>query len=241
MTGLLTGRHFRSQEKGDAAMTFFWLHIKKAAGQTFRATFKGVYKETHRRYPRPFWLLPRSQWNDAVNNYRQNLRGYEFIRMRFVKDRLLSEREFERCFRFTIVRNPYARALSMWRYMGEDSRLLDADLSGARRSMEAFFDEVPALWRDFPKNRHHALHTRPIMPDLCDENGKLLVEYIGSVENLAESFSRICDELGIPVPSVVDENRSGDPRHYRDVFTPAIRSKMETLYGEDVERLGYRY
>ena len=49
---------------------FFYLHIKKAAGQSMRNFLEDVYIQTDRFDPKPFIALPKNQWNDNLNNFR---------------------------------------------------------------------------------------------------------------------------------------------------------------------------
>ncbi|MFB6258243.1 MAG: hypothetical protein ABEH38_06090, partial [Flavobacteriales bacterium] len=66
--------------------SFFWLHIKKSGGESFRETFTPPYVQTKRkRNFKPFIALPKAEWNDALNNYRLPLGEYDYKRMLFAK------------------------------------------------------------------------------------------------------------------------------------------------------------
>ena len=58
---------------------FFWLHIKKSAGQSVRKALKPYYVEVDRVLkPRNFIQANYNEYNDILNNYRINLGNYQF-------------------------------------------------------------------------------------------------------------------------------------------------------------------
>ncbi len=98
---------------------FFWLHIKKCAGSSVRQALGDKYCEVEKWRRLPFVCYEKKYWNAVLNNFRVPLGEYDFKRALFAKKFLYSEHEFNRMFKFTIIRNPYDRAVSMWRYMGK--------------------------------------------------------------------------------------------------------------------------
>jgi hypothetical protein len=99
---------------------FFYLHIKKAGGQSIRAALSGYYVETNRYNTTPFVALPKKEWNDNLNNYRIPLGDYDYKRMLFAKNFLYSKKDFNNMFKFTIVRDPFERAVSSFLYLSKN-------------------------------------------------------------------------------------------------------------------------
>lgn len=212
-------------------MNFFWLHIKKASGQSMRAGLSDVYVQTDRAHTKPFIALPKEQWNDAINNYRVPLGEYDFHRMQFVQKFLYTQEEFERLFKFVIVRNPYARAVSCWKSLNP------------KISFNRFVEQIPKQWKliNTPRYRHIATHTTPVIPDITDDNGNLLVNFIGKLETISKDFRHICQRLDIkerPYPFV---NRGSTTKKYMDYYNRQTREVVTKLYKEDIERLGYQW
>ena len=106
----------------------------------------------------------------------------------------LSQEEFSRLFKFSFVRNPWARILSEYRYRNYFQH----------RSFRDFvLNKLPKPgWDD--KYRH-------VMPQydmLHDNNGELLVDFVGRFESLQQDFDKVCEHLGIEESQLPHRNRS---------------------------------
>lgn len=218
----------------------FWLHIKKSAGQSVRAALGDAYQETNRSRPSVFLALPRTEWNDNLNNYRVPLGDYDYRRMLFAKRFLFdSEATFERTFKFAVVRNPYARAVSCWRYLySRHPRLWRR--ARTYLSFEYFLRSLPEIW-ETRSNRHIATHTAPIWPDITDESGQVLLDYTARLEQLDRDFSEIASRVGLATRRLPHRNHRGGGADYRRRYTRKTRALVEELYGQDIERLGYDF
>jgi hypothetical protein len=210
---------------------FFWLHVKKAGGTSFRATFTPPYVQSDRRAPaRSFAEAPKAEWNDMVNNFRIPLGEHDFRRMLFARDHLYGAEEFGRMFRFVIVRNPYDRALSCWHY-------LTGGIGGSA-GFERFLESLPWEWTS-KHNRHLATHTAPVWPDITDDAGNLLVDEIYKLEEIDAVMPDLCGRLGVS-PGSFQHANGGLVRQLRgDEHTPRTRALVETLYADDLRGLGY--
>lgn len=220
--------------------SFLWLHIKKAAGQSVRKALSDVYVETNRSRPTPFVALPRAEWNDNLNNFRIPLGDYDYRRLLFAK-RFLFPESFEGMFKFCIVRNPYARALSSFLYeIRNDRSHVAITRVFPRRMFRRYLRGLPRVWEK-TKPRHRALHAAPVMPDICDENGAILTDYIARLESIETDLHAICEGIGIEqreLPRTHATGRSADPQQFYDTTN---RRLVEQLYAEDIERLEYRF
>ena len=210
---------------------FFWLHVKKAGGTSFRATFTPPYVQSDRRAAaRPFAESPKVEWNDMVNNFRIPLGEYDFRRMLFARDQLYGAEEFARMLKFTIVRNPYDRALSCWRYLTGGV--------GGSMGLERFLESLPEEWAS-KRNRHLATHTAPVWPDITDCSGNLLVDVIYKLEEIESVMPDLCGRLGVNVRSFQHTNASEGKRLREEVLTPRAKALVESLYADDLRGLGY--
>ncbi len=91
--------------------------------------------------------------------------------------------EFSSFFKFSFVRNPWSRILSEYRYRNYFHHLSFRDF---------VLNKLPKPgWDD--KYRH-------VMPQydmLYDQQGNLLVDFVGRFETLQQDFDRVCEHLGI--------------------------------------------
>jgi len=77
---------------------------------------------------------------------------------------------------------------------------------------------------------------------LCDENWRVMVDFVGRYENIEEDFGRVCKRIGIETPRLLHINNSkiphGDYREYYDADTRAI---VEKISEPTLRIFGYAY
>lgn len=219
---------------------FIWLHLTKCGGNSMKSALRPHYIQSERLDPLPFIALPKEQWNDALNNFRIHLGPYDFKRMLFAKKYLYDPAEFEERFKFVVVRNPYDRIVSSWKYLMVGARARTPRGFLMKLSFERFLAEIPRLW-ETKGLRDLATHTAPVWGDISDEEGRSLVDFIGKLENIEEDFSVICDELGLDGKSFPHRNVNRDEPAYRKQYSTRTRRMVEDLYGDDIQNLGYSF
>lgn len=222
---------------------FFWLHIKKCGGQSFRDSFSPHYIQTNRSMnPKPFIALPRDQWNDTLNNYRIPLGEYDYKRMLFAKKFLYSEEEFEKLYKFTIVRNPYDRAVSLWKYLIKTEGFKEFDFKTrikSRYSFSFFLDIIPIIW-ETKKSRSFATHTAPIWQDITDNEGNVLLDDIYELEKINDQLSKLSEKINQDISKFTHINKSSH-FHYRKHYNKNTKKKVESLYYDDINNLNYTF
>jgi len=150
---------------------------------------------------------------------------------RLVK-KLAGDRVFEEYFKFTVVRNPFSRALSAYRY----DRDLQIKQSG---SFADYVRELPALVQNLEHSNgsHQLLQSRYVfMDDEC------VCDFIAHFETLPDSLAPVAARLNIDA-ALPEHNRyrlreNESPlvaTHYDDKITKVILS----VYAEDFELFGY--
>ncbi len=131
---------------------------------------------------------------------------------------------------FTIVRNPYSRAVSLWSYLRLKGML------GPRTDFRTFC---------------HILQQRVIEPiGLYNKRGLsqcrpqadwlrgVYVGYFGRFETLQSDFDNVCNKLKIPRAVLTHRNR-GDHRDYREYYDAETQGIVRDYYAEDFELLAY--
>jgi len=150
------------------------------------------------------------------------------------KYRQLGAAAWERKFTFTLVRNPWDKVVSHYHYRVEtgQTRLDDTPVSFDEWLRLCYVERDPR-YRDQP---------RMFMPQrqwLVNEEGELMVEFIGRFENLAEDFGRICQRLSIEAE--LGHAKPSSRGHYRDYYDTASRELVAEVFAEDLELFGYRF
>ena len=75
---------------------------------------------------------------------------------------------------------------------------------------------------------------------LCDAQGKLLMDYVGKLETLDEDWKFICERIGIPHVELPRKNVSVK-RPYTDYYTPETRDLVARHWAQEIELFGYTF
>jgi hypothetical protein len=226
----------------------FWLHIKKCGGESFRKTLGKHYIQTDRiHHYKPFIALPRQEWNDALNNYRLPLGEYDYRRMQFARNFLYSEEEFSAMYKFTIVRNPYDRIVSAWKYLfGKNwrnvRRIRSNPLNLFRKmSFRYFLESLPEVW-ETKWDREIATHTAPAWADITDENDLPLLDRIYHLERIDECLDELNTRFGLGLSQMARVNVNRDASgQYRKYYNNRTRQLVEDYYGADISNFKYTF
>jgi chondroitin 4-sulfotransferase 11 len=146
--------------------------------------------------------------------------------------RHLLPQQFEPYFRFSIVRNPWERMVSIYGNM--DTHMAESAKDAGRSFTGTSFDEFIERTEGF---QH--VHLTPQHDFIFDSAGKCLVDFIGRFETLQSDFTTICAKLGIERALSHKNNSAHDD--YRKYYSEASRKIIERRYGEDIERLHYTF
>lgn len=183
-----------------------FMHIRKAAGTTVKRAFD---------CPRP--------WDAYLQDGLLDRDWPEFAQSR------------ARYTLFTVVRNPWDRFVSAWRYL-ERTR---------HHPIEHVLANLPQ--QDGDRDERHAYrHMTRLQCDLfVDEHGRWVTDRVLRFENLQADFDELCRDLGLePIPLEHHMRNPSRPQgdHYRRHFrSRESRELFMAGFGRDVEQLGYEF
>ena len=182
-------------------------------------------------------VLQQPQWNtfdfyEIVSDFRQGI--WNKFTKRSSEPRKHSnldsypEKHIENYQIFCVVRNPFERILSMWKWetsvkgivKGVDYRQLNFDQFLYNHTMYWYF-----------KPQYEFIYT-----DSIDMNCINLIRF----ENLQEDFDTVCDKIGIPRQKLPHKNKSKH-KHYTEYYDDETREIVAKRYAKDIEYFGYKF
>lgn len=222
---------------------FVFVHITKAAGTTVTMALDKSF-----------------QWNDlALGGTTMGEAIQEPYRARFDFHKHSSAREiravighavWDDYFTFSFVRHPYSRAVSLYTFIGRTLRE-----SGYRRYRPWTRDRSQLFWewpgtkaylasRSFSDFIRHpeflrAPGMRPQTDWLCDDDGKLMVDFVGKVESIDTDFAQVAERVGLERPEVTTHNRSAVRSWTKYLNADADYAHLHDLFRPDFELFGY--
>lgn len=168
----------------------------------------------------------------------------------YVKLSYLDSEKFQQYFKFSFVRNPWARLVSEYRYQPYYVQVYD---------FKTFvFKKMPKPgWSDAYR------HVMPQLDYLVGDDGRLLVDFVGKYENLRSDFATVCQSLGIADGRLPDVNRTNvdkkrmtrhrlhgmvrgrfkifDSHDYRSYYDSETRDYVAALYAGDIKAFSYDF
>lgn len=142
-----------------------------------------------------------------------------------------SPEEYDRFFKFAFVRNPWDWQVSQYRYMMQKESHFQHEQVKAMSSFEDFLEwrlnDKLVLQKDF----------------VTDNDGKLIVDFIGKYENLNQDFDTICSKIGIDasLPYLNTSRDKTQSTSYREYYSDRAIELVAQYCQPDIELFGYSF
>lgn len=203
---------------------FIFIHIPKTGGHSITTCLLGP--QTRNNLTRHFGSqYPLVTWHTKhylPNDYRRDY--------------------WEKYFRFTFVRNPWDRAVSLYEFRKSRSWIppgLSFKCWLYKREVQMAIRKKINVIADARKNMMHPM-AHDIMPQRAWLNFREDLDYIGRFETLQKDFDIICDKIKIPRRKLPHLN--GTPRgHYTRYYDRETRELIGKLYITDIDYFGYEF
>ena len=220
-----------------------FVHIPKTAGRSVEMFFiNKLNLDRDKNEDRAQLLI-----NDNPDPAKGTEKLSHLSALEYVQCGHIAQQEFSGCYKFSFVRNPWARLVSEYRYRNFLSH---------KNFKDFVMNKLPAPGRD-DKYRH-------IMPQtemLYDKAGNLLVDFVGKFERLQQDFDQVCKHLGFEdsslphvnssdkksrelrrkVRNFLHRNDESELSNYVDFYDTETRETVSKLYHADIENFGYNF
>jgi hypothetical protein len=193
---------------------FLFVHIPKTAGNSIQSIL--------RDYSEDELVALRSQ-QDGIERFGLRNPKYKIKKHSTLADykAALGELEFGGLYKFTCVRNPWDRMVSLYFTPTQDVGAWD--------------------WKKFRKIISKVLPVADYLRlDKGEEDPFGNVDYVMRFENLADDFRTLCGTLGISPTTLPQYNRSRRG-HYSKYYDDELRELVRTRFAAEVERFGYTF
>lgn len=147
--------------------------------------------------------------------------------------------EFDSYFKFSFVRNPWSRVVSYWNYINQ------CKISYLKNNYHPYFGPVcikilKECEQDFSLFiKLWNWHLPSFFDMLAEEDGTLLTNFVGKLENIQEDFNIVCDKIGIPRQKLPHKNKTKH-KHYTEYYDEETRQIVAEKYAKDIEYFGYK-
>jgi hypothetical protein len=113
-----------------------------------------------------------------------------------------------------VVRNPFSRVISFWRWSGKFNNLSFSDFLKYKKPPEYFSSFVL--------------------------NGEFVMDCVIKFENLQQDFNIVCDKIGVPRQELPHTNKSKH-KHYTEYYDEETKQIVAERYAKDIEHFGYEF
>jgi hypothetical protein len=77
---------------------------------------------------------------------------------------------------------------------------------------------------------------------VIDLHGKVLVDFIGRYENLADDFVEACRRIGVPPPGLLHKRQATDrKKDYRSYYSDELAELVAKHFEPDIRIFGYKF
>jgi len=142
-------------------------------------------------------------------------------------------------FTFTIVRNPWERLYSAYKFL---------EKGGMNTHDKNAFEAHLSIYKNFECFVLNGLNKKiiweimqfiPQYDFVCDNNGKIIVDYVGKFENLKKSVNEINDILNLNFE--LEHHNKTNKKDYKDIYTTEMIEKVHHIYQKDIDIFEYSF
>ncbi|MCG7919901.1 MAG: sulfotransferase family protein [Candidatus Thiodiazotropha lotti] len=209
---------------------FLFVHIAKTGGTSVRSALQPLRWRDPWYYP--MFLCSRFS---HLSGHRIGTKFPRHSRIVAAKE-LLPEDFFNNLFKFAIVRNPWDLQVSSYHHIRRERPHLISHIED--------FDHF-IRWKldpERPYQYHVDTSIQSQLDYLIDLQGKILVDFIGHYENLAEDFKTITTQLKLDDISLPHKRRAKDrSKDYREYYTDDLAELVGNHFKRDIEAFGYHF
>ncbi len=148
--------------------------------------------------------------------------------------KIMGDELWEQTFTFSIVRNPWDRAVSLYNFL--------ADANNPVQPIPTFREYLFEIKQEFLEGEfiRPAVFKHGCYFYLC-ENDKIIVDRVIKYENREEELKKISETIGFDLSPAVHHGKTQDKNGYKKHYDSETRKIIELVYAKDIEEFGYSF
>ncbi|WP_456473460.1 sulfotransferase family 2 domain-containing protein [Desulfolithobacter sp.] len=216
-----------------------FIHIPKCAGTSIEDAlghfdgYMGRGMQDHRSIrmiePLPFNPLLFMSIDNAVELARRIYIARLYKNTNANNKITVNKSQYNSYFKFTFVRNPWARVYSMYHNVMNDEF-----------HMRSYGIDRNCTFPEFVKMCTGKKLLRSQIHFLKNFKGELPLDFIGRFENLSEDFRYVCNRLRVDNISLPHKNK-GSGGKYHEHYDEISKNIVMDVYGEEIDMFGYTF
>jgi len=209
---------------------FIFFHVAKVAGISIRKALSNYVEEPdYFRIKRPAKFI-----NDKINPL-YTMWESALLHATVTKTREeLDENMFNHYYKFAFVRNPWDLQVSMYHFILREPEHIHYQRVKSMGSFANYLEWVAVTKKPFPKGA-----AKFQKETLCDNSGKVLVDFVGRYENLHEDFLYICQQLNIQ--AIMPHLNKSQHKNYQSYYNQNTQKLVEDHFKDDIALFGYTF
>ncbi len=200
---------------------FIFLRMRKVASTSMQAILRPLCIPVPQSKFAHLKSRARLEWN-----YRQYVpRAHENILA--AKNRMPRE-NFNDYFKFAFVRNPWERLVSEYEF------ILNRPQHGRHKRVNSLNNFAEFIHMQIPRKDAYQFNM------LCNRKGRLLMDFVGKLENLDQDWKTVCERTGIPHQTLPRKNVT-ERKPYQEYYEPDTIQLVEKHWAKEIELFEYTY
>ncbi len=147
--------------------------------------------------------------------------------IRAIKKRMPAEK-FNRYFKFAFVRNPWDRLVSEYEF------LLERPAHGRHARVKKLDSFKEFIEMQIPRKDAYQINM------LCDRKGKMIMDFVGRLENLQNDWQVVCERIDIPFTALPRRNAT-EHKHFQDYYDHQSRQLVARHWAREIDMFGYTF
>tara|TARA_B100000674_G_scaffold395535_1_gene340008 strand:- start:5155 stop:5826 length:672 start_codon:yes stop_codon:yes gene_type:complete len=147
------------------------------------------------------------------------------------------DKDFKDFFTFTFIRNPFDRLYSSYKFL-QNGGMNEHDKNAFHKYLSHYTD-----FEDFVLNGlnseiiYEIIHFIPQSEFICNNDGKIMVDFIGRFENLYEDLNDLSEKINKEI--VLEHHNKNNKLDFSKIYTEDMKLKVYNIYKKDVEIFSY--